>query len=253
MRAFRLKIITTSKEKLSARTNLSSNGYLIASVENNPSVKTAFREIRFYLEPEALIGPNKFIIPFALTLIVVMLAGLRLWLHKHIWPNDLMKEVSFDPKQTWLSNFVIGTSILNSVIGLGTLDENVKTEVTALTGLFVLLILIGPLFYNLTIRSSTNDQNVGWVWAFLVACGFTLMGSYGALATAFLVFDYFTQTYLISESIYRFFQVLLVVLIGVVSLYALRAIDQTVITQYTGDKEDLLQPAPAVPNRSSLL
>jgi hypothetical protein len=253
VRAFRLNIFTTSKERQGERTNLSSSGYLVARAEGSPAVSAAVTPISFYTEPDALIGARKFAVPFIIAFVVIVCAGLRLWRSRHIRPGALMREVSFDPKQSWVSNFVVGASILNGVIGIGTLDEKLQAEVTALTGLFALLILVGPLFYGLTVRSRTTDQNAGPVWAFLGACGFTLMGGYGALVTALLVFDYFRQAYLVSEPVYRFFQLLIVLLLGILSLYALSTIDRTVATQVAAPQEDGLERAGGAAKRSSLL
>lgn len=257
VRAFLLSIFTTSKEGQSPDTNLSSLGYLVATVEGNPNIKPAVRQISFYLEPKPLIGHKKFTIPFLLTLFVILIASLRLWRNKRIGLRDLMKEVKFDPKETWLSNFVVGTSVLNVVIGLGTLKENVKVEVTALTGLFVLLILLGPLIYNLTLapgpKGKNEGENVGRVWIFLMACACTLMGSYGALATAWLVFDSFAQSKLISKSVNMFFLGLLVILICVICSYALSAIYRTVVTQAIDVSGESRKPTSPVRQRASLL
>jgi|GEM_PF-4338134 len=252
--SIKLRIVTTNKALISSTTGLSSSGYLVATaVDSNyqglPGIKPAVKPISFYGEPTALVGIKKFALPLGVSAAIVVLAGILLWL-KNISPFASMNEVKFDPKESWLSNFVVGASILNGALGMGTLVDNVRTEVTLLAGLFALLILIGPITYSLTLRKSAAGESVSWVITFLVACWFTLSGGYGALTTAWLIFDNFGQTYLVSKTVRTILFGLILVIGALILVYAFQAIYRTVMSQTEKTKRTKVR---AVRERSSLL
>ncbi len=205
-------------------------------------MKAATRSVNFYTTPEVLIGYRRFWLPSLVALLFVIISAV--WARSRaVRLRTRMHDVKLDLKESWLSNVGAATIVLNVVLGIGSVGNDLRPEITTLTGLFGLLIVTGPLVYNLTL-STQDNQATGPVWAFILACGLTLTGACGALETAYILFDHFAQASVISRPMFALYACLVFALAVVIVMYAVRTAHRTILSQVVDARASSNMTAP---------
>lgn len=150
---------------------------------------------------------------------------------------------TWDFAKSWASTTTIATAFANGAL-VALIPKATQEGLAALAAVFAVLVLIAPSAYNLSLRRAegggAEPGYKGLVGFYLLASTLTLWGVLGALYCGYLLLNQISWEPLTEDRAIRLFEVLPVVIGGLVAAYGVATIRRTVEEQAEGP-----DPAPA--------
>ncbi len=166
-------------------------------------------------------------------LLVVLISFVLFFLHKVPLRSE-MGVPSWSFGDSWGSNTAVGGALLTQLLGLLLPEQTRYLNKTAYSGLsliFGTFITIAPALYSLCRRPvpvpgpPASLTYRGYVWAFVVASGFTLWGAFGQFGTIAVLLGELCQSRQISPALLIAFECVVGVLAVALFLYGIRTMN----------------------------